>query len=59
MVASTSETWRSTNYDADTYTLKKNLGARLYRNIYTIDYTPSLGWKVSPDDVLNPNGDAI
>jgi hypothetical protein len=59
VIAHTNENWRFTNYDADTYKLKKHLGTRLYRNVYTIDYTPALGWKVSLDEVPNPNGEAI
>jgi hypothetical protein len=59
VIATTNESWRFTNYDADRYTLKKNLGTRLYRNIYTIDYVSGLGWKVSLDDVPNPNGEPI
>lgn len=59
VVASSNENWRFTNYDADSYKVKKALGTRLYRNIYTIDYTPTLGWKVSLDDVPNSNGEPI
>ena len=59
VIATPNESWRFTNYDADRYTLKKNLGTRLYRNIYTIDYVSGPGWKVSLDDVPNPNGEPI
>jgi hypothetical protein len=59
VTATTNETWHFVNYDADQYTLKRDNGARLYRNIYTIDYMPSLGWRVSADDVPNPNGDLV
>jgi hypothetical protein len=59
VIATTNEAWRFTNYDADRYTLKKDLGTRLYRNTYTIDYVSGLGWRVSLDDVPNLNGEAI
>ena len=36
-----------------------DIGARLYRNTYTIDYIASVGWRVSLDDVPNPNGESI
>jgi hypothetical protein len=57
-IATTNETWRFINYDADRYTLKRDLGARLYRNIYTIEFT-GVSWKVSLDDLPNPNGEAV
>jgi hypothetical protein len=53
------EDWQFINYDADTAAVKSDLGVRLYRNIYTIENTPGLGWKVSYDDVLNPSGDPV
>jgi hypothetical protein len=59
VIATTNEAWRFTNYDADRYTLKKDVGTRLYRNTYTIDYVSGLGWKVSLDDVPNLNGEPI
>jgi hypothetical protein len=57
-IATTNETWRFINYDADRYTLKRDLGVRLYRNVYTIEFT-GFGWKVSLDDIPNPNGEAV
>jgi hypothetical protein len=53
------ETWHFINYDADTYAVKTDLGKRLYRNVYSLDYVSGVGWKVSYDDVLNPSGDPV
>jgi hypothetical protein len=50
VIATTNEGWRDRNYDADSYTLKNDLGTILYRNTYTIDYISGMGWKVSLDD---------
>jgi hypothetical protein len=58
LLASTDEVWRFANYDADTYTLKKNISPRLYRNDYTVDLLNGR-WKVTLDDVPNRNGEAI
>ena len=59
VVATTNELWHFINYDADRLTLKKDIGTRLYRNTYTIDFGGGYGWKVSLDEVANPNGDRI
>lgn len=58
-IATTNEQWHFINYDADRLTLKKDTGIRLYRNTYTIDFVGGYGWKVSLDDVANPNGDPL
>jgi len=58
MLVSTDEVWRFTNYNADTYGLKRDNGARLYRNDYTIDLLGGR-WVVTLDSVPNRNGEAI
>ena len=58
VTATSNEDWHFVDYDSETYALKKDLGVRMYRNIYTIDQVIGLGWKVSLDEVPNPNGEA-
>jgi hypothetical protein len=59
VTATTNESWRFVNYNADQCMVKRDNGILLYRNISTIDYVPALGWRVSADDVPNPNGDSL
>jgi hypothetical protein len=58
LLVSTDEVWRFTNYNADTYTIKRDVSPRLYRNDYNIDLLGGR-WIVTLDSVPNPNGEAI